>query len=224
MNEFSNVNKFEEFDHTNEVILSEKDLLLKLLSKPKKVFEFIDKYKYDKYVTVLLVLAGISKGFDQATSKSSGDNLPLLGVIGTSIVFGGLFGWISYYIYAALISWMGKWLDGTADTKSVLRVMAYGMFPVTFSLVLIIPQIAVYGNEMFKSDGDIYSSSVVGNIIFYGSALAEVSLAIWSIALCVIGISVTQKFSLFKAILNLFLPVFVFAAMILILILVFRLF
>jgi hypothetical protein len=78
-----------------------------------------------------------------------------LTIIGISIAAGGLFGWISTYFYSGLISWTGKWLKGTADTSTILHVLAYAMIPSIISLIFLIPQFATYGVEVYKKDGDI---------------------------------------------------------------------
>jgi hypothetical protein len=83
------------------------------------------------------------------------------------------------------------------------------MLPSAIALVFLIPQIIVYGNEVFKSEGNITSAGLLPNILVYGSMLFEFILGIWTIVFCVIGISEVQKLGIGKSILNLFLPVIV---------------
>ncbi|MFD0836548.1 Yip1 family protein [Mariniflexile aquimaris] len=202
--------------------LTEKEIFTKIWTKPREVFKFINDNHYDKYVNILLVLAGISSAFDRASKRDMGDRLSIWAIIGLSILLGGLLGWISYYIYAALLSWTGKWLDGKGDTTSILRILSYAMTPVIITLLLLIPQIGIYGNELFKSDGDLSSAGILPNIIFYSSMIFELIFSLWIIVFCVIGVSEVQKFSIGKSILNLLLPVLVFAVPIIILVLIFK--
>jgi hypothetical protein len=122
-------------------------------------------------------------------------------------VFGGVFGWISYYIYAALLSWTGKWLKGKADTDSLLRMVSHAMIPLVISLVLLIPRILVFGNEMFRSEASLYETEVWFIVLYYCMSFIETILGLWSLVLIVIGISEVQKFSIEKSILNMILPV-----------------
>ena len=46
--------------------LSDKEIFTKIWTSPRQVFKFINDNSYDKYVTVLLILSGISRSFDQA--------------------------------------------------------------------------------------------------------------------------------------------------------------
>ena len=195
--------------------LSDKDIFIKIWTSPRKIFRYINDKHYDKYVVILLVLSGISRTFDQAAMKNMGDKISILGIIGFCIIGGGLLGWLTYYIYAALISWTGKWLNGEGNTDSILRIISYAMLPSVVALIFLIPQIAVYGNEMFKADGDIVSAGFISNIFVYLSLLLEITFGIWTLVLCVIGISEVQKFSIGKSILNMLMPGLLLLAIIL---------
>jgi hypothetical protein len=217
------MSEFDELDNYSEEI-EPKEIFYKLLTSPKEAFKFINDYKFDKHVTLLLFLAGIVQAFDKATSKNLGDSFSLLGLITFCIVIGGLFGWITYYIYAALISWTGKWFEGTADTQSILRILAYSLFPSIFILILLIPQIAIYGNGMFQSDYNTSNTGVINNIVYFGLLLIGIVLGIWSFVLSIIGISEVQKFSIWKALFNLLLPLLLFISIILVIALIFWIF
>lgn len=189
--------------------LTDQEIFTTIWTSPRRVFKFINDNHYDKYNLILLSLAGLSRAFDRAVMKNLGDTMSLSGVIATCVIGGAVFGWISYYLYAALINWTGGWLNGKGNTKSIVTALAYGMLPLIVALALLIPQIVVYGNEMFKSDGDIISGGWLSNVIVYGSLALEFILAVISIVLTVVGISEVQKLSIGKSILNLVLPFFV---------------
>jgi hypothetical protein len=152
---------------------SDKDIFTTIWTSPRQVFKYINDNHYDKYSTVLLVLSGISRSFDRASLKDMGDSQSLPTIIGMCIVAGGLFGWMTYYIYAALISWTGTWLKAKGDTKSIIRILSYAMLPSVVALVFLVPQIIIYGNEIFKSEGDITSAGLLSNFLVYGSMLLE---------------------------------------------------
>ena len=199
---------------------TDEELFTQIWTRPKAVLAYIHEYKYDKYVTILLVLAGIKGSFDRASMKGMGDSMSMIGILGVCIIFGALFGWITYYICAAIISFTGKWLEGRGNTQSLLRVISYSLIPTVISLVLLIPQIGIYGIEMFKSDGDILSQGIIPNIVFYASIALEFVLSICSIVFAVIGIAVVQNFGYGKAFLNIMLPIIIIAIPLLILFLV----
>jgi len=213
-NEIDNINKSEN--------LTDKEIFTKIWLNPRMVFKFINDRHYDKYVHLLLVLAGISRAFDRASMKDMGDKMSIWAILGLCIILGGLLGWISYYIYAALLSWTGKWLKGKGDTTSILRILSYAMIPAIIALLFLIPQIGIYGNEIFKANGDITSAGLISNIFVYGSMILEFILGIWTLIFCVIALSEVQKLSIGKSILNLLLPVLIFAIPIILIVLIFN--
>jgi hypothetical protein len=203
--------------------ISESDIFIKILTSPREAFKFINDYRYEKHLYILLFLAGMLRSFDRASTKNMGDNYSIWAIILISVIFGGLFGWITYYVYAALISWSGSWFNGKGNTQSILRILAYALFPSILSLIIRIPQIAIYGDTIFKSENDFYSSGLMDCVIYYGFFIIELFLGIWSFVLCVIGISEVQKLSTGKSILNLLLPAILLIFFILNLVLLFKL-
>lgn len=199
--------KFQEFETYDT--LSDKEIFTKIWTEPRRVLKYINETKYEKYFYILLFLAGVSGAFDKAVNKNMGENVSLLGIVAGCVILGGFLGWLSYYIYAALLSWTGKWLDGKGDTDSIYRVLAYAMIPSAISLVFLVRQIAVYGIDLFIKDGDLVNAGIVGNIVFWGSILLEIILGIFTIIFSVIGLSEVQKISVWKAILNLVLPLLI---------------
>ncbi len=186
---------------------------------PREIFSYITKNEYDSFTYILLFLVGINRGFSQAILKNSGDNLPLLAIVLISIIIGGLFGWISYYIFAALLSWTGEWLGGKGDTKSILRMLAYAMIPSILSLLLLIPQLSIAGEGLFQSKFDIFSLDLFSIYIYYISFFISTTLGIWSLVLYVIGLSEVQKFSVWKAIANVLIATLVIIVPIMLIIL-----
>jgi hypothetical protein len=137
-NEIGNTNKPEN--------LTDTEIFSKIWTKPRAVFKYINDQEYAKFVNLLLVLAGISRAFDRASMNDLGDSISMGAILGLSILMGGLLGWISFYIYAALLSWTAGWLKGKGDTTSILRILSYAMTPSIVSLLFLIPQIGIYGN------------------------------------------------------------------------------
>ena len=101
-------------------------------------------------------------------------------------------------------------------------MLAHAMLPTIVALIFLIPQIIIYGNEVFKSEGDIISAGLTSNIIVYGSMILEFILGVWTIILVVIGLSVVQKISIGKSILNLLLPILIILVPILLIVLLIK--
>lgn len=188
------------------LVLTDAEIFTKIWTSPRLVFRYLNETRQDKFMYVLLFLAGIINAFDKASARHLGDKLPFVAVLALCIVGGGLLGWISYYIYAAMISWTGKWLEGKGDTDSLLRMISHAMIPWITILFLLIPQILIFGNEMFQSDAGTSEPEVWSMVIAQCISFVEAILGIWSLVLIVIGISEIQQLSIGKSILNMILP------------------
>ncbi len=189
--------------------LTDREIFSKIWFSPRRVFKYILYKNYDKYVPALLILGGVSRAFGKAADKGMGDTMSLLGIIGLCVFAGGVVGWFISGIYAGLINWTGKWLKGQGNAKSILNVMAYAYIPSILSLILLVPELSIYGVEVFKTDGDIISAGVSSNILFYSALIIELILGIWTVILLIIGVAEAQKFSIGKSVVNLLLPIFI---------------
>lgn len=186
--------------------LTDKQVLTMIWTKPRKVFQFIHATYYEKYYRIILILLGISWAFQQASSNGFGDNRDIWFVVGIVVLFGGLFGWIVYYLVSALIYAVGKMFRGKSDISSILKTFAYANIPAAVASLVLIPEILVFGVEMFETDFNFASGGAGGTIVFAIASVVQIVLGIWSFVLFVVGLSVTQNFSIGKAVLNALLP------------------
>ena len=208
-------------DNPEENNLTDREVFTKIWSEPRRVFKFIDQSGYGKYGFYLLCLVGIARAFDKAIEKNWGDDMSLWAVLATCIFVGGLFGWISLYIYSFFISWSGNWLKGEANSDTILRIMTYSAIPTVAAMVLLVYQISFFGNEVFQEQNEIENTSIVSYPLFLSLSILRFAFGIWSFVLLVIGVSEVQKFTVGKALLNVLLPFLVLLVPILIVVFVF---
>lgn len=199
----------ENFEEFEEVKFTDQEIFTKIWSNPKQILQYIHKYQYEKNMYIILILIGIVNSLDRASLKNMGDTRSLTEILFISIAIGGLLGWISFYIYSSLVSWTGSWLNGRGNQSSLYRIFTYSMMPAIFTLVFTLVQIVFFGKDTFTSSFDINLENYVLMIIYYSTSLISLGLSIFSLALCVIGTSIVQQFSIGKAILNLVLPVLI---------------
>ncbi len=187
------------------------EILVKLFNSPRMIFRYISKHPYNEHIILLTCLGGIVRAIDMASIQNKGDKMDLISILMLSIFGGAVFGWIYFYLAAALINWSGKFLKAKGSSDSIRIILVYAMVPNIISLLFLIPQLLIYGNELFKENGNYESDSITINIIFYTAVLIEFALFIWSHCLLVIGISEVQQLSIFKAIINLLIPLLLIA-------------
>jgi len=203
---------FEEFDH-NEIALSDKDIFTKIWMSPREVFKYINDTRYAKFTTMLLIFGGITHALNNATSRNMGDLLPLWGVLMACVIGGAVFGWLYFYVYAALMSWTGKWLKGVGNTRSLFRMMSYAMIPSLVVLFTFILRVVLFGNNEFQRNVDMFENAFLTTSVYTVTAFIEIVIGVWTLVILVIGISEVQKLSIGKSILNLILPVLLLIAL-----------
>ena len=184
--------------------ITDKNLFIKIWTKPTKTLTYILDKCPTKHVTLLLILAGITNSIDNAISRGTGDSMSITTVLISAVIIGGLFGWLGYYIYAWALSATGRWLKGKAINAEFRTIIAWSSVPAICSLVLLIPQLLLYGDELFKSEPMLDTEILYYTMIGFG--IIEFCIAIWSIVIMVKGIMIVQDFGIGKSILNMFLP------------------
>ncbi|WP_284653615.1 YIP1 family protein [Flavobacterium terrisoli] len=184
-------------------------MLQKLILHPRDFFSDFSSVKNQNHIIILLMLAGIERSFDRAMVKNLGDKWELGSVILFSVIMGALLGWLSFYIYAALVSWTSGWINSKISTKNVVEIIAYASVPLITSLVVLLFQIIIFENQMFQSSIFIVDYSFE-YFAFYISLALQILLSVYSLIMFIIGLSVIQKISMAKATLNVFLPLLFF--------------
>jgi len=191
------------YEKESSIGVNEENLLLRIWTQPVSTFTYILNYCPDKHIHLLLVLGGIVRAIDRASVTSMGDKSSTVGVLFAAVIGGGLFGWMTYYFYAWIVSFTGRWINGKADARTIRVILAWSSIPAITSLILLIPEILIYGNDLFRSDRS--NENLLQTICEPVFSVIQIMLSVWSLALSVIGVALVQKFSSGKAILNILL-------------------
>ncbi|MEC3908579.1 YIP1 family protein [Tamlana sp. 2201CG12-4] len=160
---------FEDFDKDYQKI-NQKELIYSIWNKPKLTLQYILERCPEKHVYVLLVLGGIVRAVSRASDKGMGDNMSTPYVLLLTFFLGGLLGWVSYYIYAWALSFTGGWLDGKAESDKFRTIIAWALVPSIASLILLIPEVIILGDDLFRSvplDNSTFNSISWGGIWSY---------------------------------------------------------
>ena len=155
---------------------------------PRNTIKAILKYDPKYMVLPLAALAGIANNaldFESMDAIVGGSSF-----IGSAFV-AALLGIVSLYISGFLLRLTGRWINGKANSLKLRAAIAWAGVPVVTSLLLFIPLFFALNSESFG--------------ILSVSSIAFMILGVWSLVLQVGMISEIQKFSIWKAILNIIL-------------------
>lgn len=146
------------------------------------------------HVTSLACLAGIGQALDRASMRSSGDSTPLITILGVACVIGPLAGLFNLWIGSHLLKLTGNWIGGIASREHLKTAIAWGSVPAIATLPLWIPQLLLFGSEMFTSATPTLDAQPMLLIPFLLMSLVELVFGIWSLVLMCNTIAEVQGF------------------------------
>jgi Yip1 domain len=193
------------------LILTDGDVFTRIWKQPRLVFNYLSQYEYDRYTYVFLFIAAATTSLELAIASHLNKGMTFSFIISISIIAGGLFWTLIYYTFAAVASRIGEWFGGQATTISIVRVMAYGMFPIIMASLFTILKILLFDIDLFREDFSVRNYGPGLSAFYVISSLSQFALAISSIYLIVIGMSQVQQMPIGVAILNLILPALILA-------------
>jgi hypothetical protein len=93
-----------------------------------------------------------------------------------------------------LIRLSGTWIGGLAPREHIKTAIAWASVPSVFALLLWIPQILLFGSDMFTEETPRLNAQPALLIPFLAILLAELVLAIWGFVLLCNSVAEVQRF------------------------------
>jgi hypothetical protein len=156
-----------------------------------------------RYVLLLAAIVGAGETLNRASSRSMGDTWPVLVIFGLALTLGALGGVISLYISGAVLSWSGGLLGGEGDSKHVRAAVAWATVPQLVALALWLPELVLYGEEMFTSLAPRVDSNPAPLLIL---GVIQLTLGVWALFLLVKTLAEAHRFSAWRSIGALAIP------------------
>lgn len=155
------------------------------------------------YVHWLVCVLGIGHALDRASERNAGELLSLSQIIAMACVGGPLGGYISMIFFSYLTKWTGAWLGGQGDVERIKTAYAWSSVPSICALFFWIPQIYLFGMEIFtERTPTIFSSPV-----FWSLFAVELLLKGWSLVLFSQTVAEAQGYrSAWRGFFNIILP------------------
>lgn len=146
------------------------------------------------HVVLLVCLAGLEQALDRASTRNSGDQIPMVAIIAIACVFGPLGGLLKLWLGSHLIRLSGSWIGGSGTREHIKTAMAWASVPVVFVLPLWIPTILLLGSEAFTAETPRLDSQPTIYMSFIAIVIAKGILSLWSLVLLCNTIAEVQGF------------------------------
>lgn len=141
-----------------------------------------------------------------AQTLSLASSFSLLAILISSLILAAPLGMLSFMIMSVLIQWTGRWLGGSATYHQIRASVAWSNVTNIGSIVLWLILALSFGGQIFYKnfpETPFTGSSLVlvGVVFFLFSALS-----VWSFVLLFRSLAAVQRFSSWRAIINVILP------------------
>lgn len=177
--------------------------------RPRATIQQIVETDPHKTVLLLAAAAGISRALDRASFRNLGDRAEWPVIVGAAVVVGPVAGIIGLYVSGALVGWTGKWIGGAAPSENIRAAVAWSNVPVVWTLILWIPQLALFGQELFTSATPRLDANPLLGLTLLAFALTELTLGLWAIVIFLKCLAQVQGFSAWSALGNVLLAAMV---------------
>lgn len=182
-------------------------------NRPRWFFNYITDQRFEKYMWIFFyfgVLAGNLSRFREIEVE----NITPMAIFIKVFLVNAILTIIFYQLFAFILSLIGKWISGSAQSKDIFRIMCYAIIPGIGLLVLHIVGVSLFGPSYFTKAFWAVSTDQSINTFKMVYQVVQSILAINVAFFFIVGIAVTQKFSIWKAILNIVLPVLILLAIV----------
>lgn len=167
---------------------------ISMWTSPRQTIQSIIETDPERSVLLLASLVGISQALDKASTKNSADSLPLP-LIFTAVIGGIISGVIGLYIFGFLLKHASSWLGGKANGENIRAAIAWSNVPTVWALLLWIPQLALFGKELFSATTPRMETHP---FLVLGFASVDITIAVWALILLFKAIGQVSGFSAWR--------------------------
>ncbi|OAB36950.1 hypothetical protein PMSD_10080 [Paenibacillus macquariensis subsp. defensor] len=194
---------------------------LKIWIRPRETMRhIINKPTNTGVVILLMLLGGFIFAMNKAASDSMADSMPL-DTLFITIICATIIGAVIYYfLIGGLFYWVGSLLGGTGSYSDVRLSLAYAYIPTIITLLIWIPSLILFGTENFTSDTPRMDSSDGSLITYLIFEVIEFIIGIWGIFIYLKCLGEAHRFSAWKALLTVILPLIISLVIVFILIVI----
>jgi hypothetical protein len=178
---------------------------LKMWTKPKETIRALVTFDPRYRFLTLCAIYGIPSMLQLAQSMSLGYSYSLVGILIGSIFLSIFAGMIGITISSALLYMTGKWIGGVGSYLQIRCAVSWSNVTNIASILLWASLIASFKIGYFTDAFATAPLTQGQSWLFTGTFFIQAVVSIWSFVLLVQSLSEVQGFSVWKALLNVFI-------------------
>jgi hypothetical protein len=185
---------------------------LEMWVRPRSTIRSIVQFNPMHQFYLLAGVYGFPMLLQFAQSLSLGQQFGTLGIIIVALVLAIIAGTIGIYISSALIYWTGKWIGGKGSFPEVRASVAWSNVTNVVNVILWLILAGYFGTALFTNT--FTQTPFVGTELMIVSAIfiIQTVLAVWSFIILLLALAEVQRYSVWRAFLNLVIPFLIVTA------------
>ncbi|MCS1352839.1 Yip1 family protein [Mechercharimyces sp. CAU 1602] len=161
----------------------------------KKVTERVVPTTTKKQMILLILVYGVAVGLENAAMKNMGDKMSIVQIGVSSVIIGPLMGLFIWFVMSGILYWTSRLLGGIASFRETRVATAWATIPFSGKLILWIPQLLLFGDEMFTRETPRIEGSVLLIVLFIFLWLIDTALNIWFVVVLSKALGAVHRFS-----------------------------
>ncbi|MFD1396360.1 Yip1 family protein [Kroppenstedtia eburnea] len=161
--------------------------------------------------TILLIaLFGISWMIGQAYLKDSGNDIPVFRIVVYALIVGPFVGAFFWFVISGLTYLTGRMFGGDASWRDLRTAVAWATIPYSATLLLWIPRILLFGQELFSEHTPHMDSSLLLLLLATVFEVVDLVMTVWFFIVLSKSIGTAHRISAWKGFFAFIIPFFPF--------------
>lgn len=182
---------------------------------PRKTVQFVMEYKTGSFVLMVAAITGIIHFLDQATGEDLVETWNMAAILLVALLAGPIIGVIGLYIGSGIYHALSRLLGGLGTFEETRKAFTVSNLIVVIGGIIWIPDLLILGQGNFTSDPD-FSFVQTGWLLI--SLLINFAVWIWSLVVLIATLSEVHRFSAWKAVLAVFLPIIILVVIVIVIV------
>ncbi len=175
--------------------------------EPRRTLRTLVQLNPKQQMGWLCFLYGLPMALNFAQSYSFIEVLPLWAILFSTLIIAPFIGMVGLSLTAWLLQWTGKLIGGQGDFHNIRCAVAWSNVPNICTIMMWVVLFSVFGSEVLQRDfADGTFSGYQAGILFLIFVIESVA-SIWGFVILLQGLSEVQNFSVWKALLNIAIPI-----------------
>jgi Yip1-like protein len=154
-------------------------------TRPRATMRHILDTDPRRMVIALAAMGGIGSFLLEGVQSAIGSYMPVPLAVALCLAGGALGGIVGLYLFGFLVRVTGRWLGGLGDGVGVRAALAWSNVPTVWSLLLVLPWIALLGEQSFRLDQSLLEGNLATAVVALGLGLVQITIGVWALVISV---------------------------------------